>query len=120
MIKLRKGEPRGFVRREMAKNFANNKDTYRLRGLIEAVFGGLETKYGNRTRCRLHKSRRVDCLLMVVSHNLRTYANLLESHEKFKELKFGFLTFAHGPKTKQISKAFSSLVSSSAFSSFAS
>jgi len=39
---------------------------------------------------------------------------------KFKELKFGFLTFARGPKTKQISKAFSSPVSSSAFSSFAS
>jgi len=35
-------------------------------------------------------------------------------------VKFGFLTFARGPKTKQISKAFSSPVSSSAFSSFAS
>ena len=81
VIKLRGVEPRGFVRREMAKNFAKNKETYRLRGLIEAVFGGLETKYGNRTRCRLSKSRRVDCLLMVVSHNLRTYMRALVLRE---------------------------------------
>lgn len=83
VIKLRDVEPRGLVRREMAKNFADNRDTYRLRGLIEAVFGGLETKYGNRTRCRLRQSRKVDCLLMVVSHNLRTYMRALA----IKELK---------------------------------
>lgn len=73
VIKLRKGEPRGLVRREMAKSFDTNKEIYRYRGLIEGVFGGTETKYGNSTRCRLPKSRKVDCLLMIVSHNLRTY-----------------------------------------------
>lgn len=77
VIKLRDVGPRGLVRREMAKNFARNKKLYRRRGLIEAVFGGLETKYGNRTRCRRQKSRRIDCLLMVVSHNLRTYMRAL-------------------------------------------
>jgi len=73
VIKLRKGEPKGLIRREMSKSFDMNREIYRYRGLIEGVFGGTETKYGNRTRCRLPKSRRVDCLLMVISHNLRTY-----------------------------------------------
>jgi len=77
VIKLRKGEPRGFVRREMAKSFESHKEIYRYRGLIEGVFGGTEIKYGNRTRCRRTKSRKIDCLLMVVSHNLRTYMRAL-------------------------------------------
>ncbi|MFH1821633.1 MAG: transposase [Methanobacteriota archaeon] len=73
VIKLRKGGPRGLVRREMAESFKLHRDIYQYRGLIEGVVGGTETKYGNRTRCRLRKSRNVDCLLMVVSHNLHTY-----------------------------------------------
>jgi hypothetical protein len=77
VIKLRDVGPRGLVRHEMAKIFAKNKKLYRRRGLIEGVFGGLETKYGNRTRCRRPKSRRIDCLLMVVSHNLRSYMRAL-------------------------------------------
>lgn len=85
VIKLRDVGLRGLVRREMAKIFAKNKKLYRQRGLIEGVFGGLETKYGNRTRCRRPKSQRIDCLLMVVSHNLRTYmrAQALEKLEIF-------------------------------------
>ena len=81
VIKLRKGEPKGLVRREMAESFELHRDIYRYRGLIEGVFGGTETKYGNRTRCRLRRSRRVDCLLMVVSHNLRTYMRALALKE---------------------------------------
>ncbi|MEM3519912.1 MAG: transposase [Candidatus Hadarchaeales archaeon] len=77
VIKLRDVGPRGLVRREMAKTFTKNRKLYRRRGLIEGVFGGLETKYGNRTRCRRPKSQRIDCLLMVVSHNLRTYMRAL-------------------------------------------
>ena len=77
VIKLREGEPKGLIRREMSKSFDVNREIYRYRGLIEGVFGGTETKYGNRTRCRLPKPRRVDCLLMVVSHNLRTYMRAL-------------------------------------------
>jgi len=77
VIKLRKGEPKGLIRREMSKSFDMNKQIYRYRGLIEGVFGGTETKYGNRTRCRRTKSRKIDCLLMVVSHNLRTYMRAL-------------------------------------------
>ena len=67
----------------MAKNFDAKRETYRLRGLIEGIFGGSEVKYGNRTRCRLSRSRKGDCLLMIVSHNLRTYMRTLA----LKELK---------------------------------
>ena len=81
VIKLRKGEPKGLIRREMSKSFDMNKQIYRYRGLIEGVFGGTETKYGNRTRCRHTKSRKIDCLLMVVSHNLRTYMRALALRE---------------------------------------
>ena len=87
VIKLREGKPKGLIRREMAKVFADNKEIYRLRGLVEAVFGGLETKYGNRTRCRRTNSRRDDCLLMVVSHNLRTYMRAVALRE------LGFFVF---------------------------
>lgn len=81
VIKLRKGEPKGLLRREMAESFELHRDIYRYRGLIEGVFGGTETKYGNRTRCRLRRFRRIDCLLMVVSHNLRTYMRALALRE---------------------------------------
>ena len=77
VIKLRKGKPGEPIRQEMAERFELHRDIYRYRGLIEGVFGGTETKYGNRTRCRRWKSRRIDCLLMVVSHNLRTYMRAL-------------------------------------------
>jgi hypothetical protein len=83
VIKLRKREIRGLVQREMAESFELHKEVYRHRGLVEGAFGGTETKYGNRTRCRLRRSRRVNCLLMVVSHNLRTYMRA----SALKELK---------------------------------
>ncbi|MEM3519914.1 MAG: hypothetical protein QXT22_05850 [Candidatus Hadarchaeales archaeon] len=87
VIKLRDVGLRGLVKCEMAKIFAKNKKLYRRRGLIERVFGGLETKYGNCTRCRRPKSRRIDCLLMVVSHNLRTYMRA----QALKKLEILFL-----------------------------
>lgn len=77
VIKLREGTFRGWVRQEMTRSFKLHKKIYKYRGLIEGVFGGTETKYGNRTKCRCHGSRRIDCLLMVVSHNLRTYMRTL-------------------------------------------
>ena len=43
-----------------------------IRGIIEAVFGGTQTRYGNKTRCRLEKTRNVSIMLLAVSHNIRT------------------------------------------------
>jgi len=77
VIKLRKREVKGLVQREMAESFELHREVYRYRGLVEGAFGGTETKYGNRTRCRLAESRKVDCLLMVVSHNLCIYMRAL-------------------------------------------
>ena len=91
VIKLRKWKPKGFVRIEMAENFGAKRETYRLRGLVEGIFGGSEVKYGNRTRCRLSRSRKVDCLLMIVSHNLRTYMRALA----LKELKIFVLLWIY-------------------------
>ena len=43
-----------------------------IRGIIEAVFGGTQTRYGNKTRCRLEKIRNVSIMMLAVSHNIRT------------------------------------------------
>lgn len=91
VIKLRKWKPKRLARREMAENFELHKEIYRYRGLVEGAFGGTETKYGNRTRCRLTESRKIDCLLMVVSHNLRTYMRALT----FKELEIFVLLWIY-------------------------
>ena len=81
VIKLKRGTFRGWIRREMAKSFESHKKIYRYRGLVEGAFGGTEIKYGNCTRCRRTKSRKVDCFLMVASHNLRTYMRALALKE---------------------------------------
>lgn len=50
-----------------------NKESYRFRGLVEGVFGSMEVRHGNSTRCRLAGSRVKDLLLKVVAFNLRSY-----------------------------------------------
>lgn len=55
----------------------NNDLRKKFRGMIEGVFGGLETEYGNRTRCRNHHTRSVSALLLALSHNLKTYQKAL-------------------------------------------
>lgn len=55
----------------------NNDLRKKFRGMIEGVFGGLETEYGNRTRCRTHHARNVSILLLALSHNLKTYQKAL-------------------------------------------
>lgn len=43
-----------------------------IRGIIEGIFGGTQIRYGNKTRCRLDKTRNVSIMLLAVSHNIRT------------------------------------------------
>ncbi|MFQ5800447.1 MAG: transposase [Candidatus Hydrothermarchaeales archaeon] len=45
----------------------------RHRGLVEGVFGGLETRYDNRTRYRKEHTRKVGILMMALAHNIRAY-----------------------------------------------
>ncbi len=50
-----------------------DKKKYRFRGLVEGIFGAMEVRHGNSTRCRLDESRTKDLLLKVVAFNLRSY-----------------------------------------------
>ena len=61
------------TKKELARGFSFDRERYRLRGLVEGVFGGMETRYGNATRCRLQGNRELDVLLKALGHNLRVY-----------------------------------------------
>jgi hypothetical protein len=74
VIKLRNIGLKGLLRRQAARDFDRNRELYRMRGVGEAPFGGFAVRYESRTRCRLPKTRAIDSLLMVIAHNLRTYA----------------------------------------------
>jgi len=55
-----------------------DKELYRrFRGVVETIFGGSETKHGNRTRCRLEHTRNVDVMLYGVRHNINSYLRLI-------------------------------------------
>jgi len=58
---------------EASQGFGFNEAEYRLRGVIEGVFGAGEVRHGNRTRCRLPANRARDVLLKVLGFNLRAY-----------------------------------------------
>ena len=60
------------VRKKLFKEFRCNRRLYRQRGIAEAVFGGIENRYGAMTRCRLPATKAASVLLMAVAHNLRT------------------------------------------------
>jgi len=75
-IKPRDYEPVGLVRRELIETFEKNRELYELRKVTEGFFGGLETIYGSRTRCKLLSTELSNVLLMVLAHNLRTYARV--------------------------------------------
>jgi len=50
------------------------REPYRQRGVAEAVFGGIENRYGATIRCKLSATKVAGVMLMAVAHNLRTYA----------------------------------------------
>jgi hypothetical protein len=61
------------TRLEAAKGFSFDKEGYRLRGVVEGIFGAGEVRQGNKTRCRLPVNRAKDVLLRVLGFNLRAY-----------------------------------------------
>jgi hypothetical protein len=64
------------IRRRAARDF--DEELYKqYRGIVEGVFGGLEARYGNRTRCRLEHTRRVSIILMALAHNIRAYVRAI-------------------------------------------
>jgi len=51
----------------------DNTSRKQNRGLVEGVFGGLETETGMELRCRKEHHRDIYLCLLALKHNLRTY-----------------------------------------------
>ncbi|MCK4406031.1 MAG: transposase [Hadesarchaea archaeon] len=76
VIKPRTIEYHGIFRKQMLREFKRCRKLYRQRGIAEAFFGGIENRYGARTRCKLSTTKATSILLMAVAHNLRTLARV--------------------------------------------
>lgn len=85
-----------------AKKLYNNNLRKQIRGLVEGVFGGMETETGNKTRFRLEKTRRIHTALRALTHEIRTYFRVLA----YKAIQV-LLSFATTPVKGSISEAFS-------------
>ena len=79
------------VRKKLFKEFRSNRKLYRQRGIAEAVFGGIENRYGAMVRCRLPTTKAASVLLMAVAHNLRTLARVRAMKEIGYFLFVGFI-----------------------------
>ena len=92
IIKPREYEegPRGFARREAFKEFEENLETYKLRKVAEGFFGGIENRYGSKTRLKLLPSEVSNLMLMAVAHNIRTYMRVRAQNREEIYLLFGF------------------------------
>jgi hypothetical protein len=70
IIKERKTCGNSLIRIKARKDF--NEILYKnFRGMVEGVFGGMETGYNNKTRCRLQRTRQTDVMLLAVVQNLK-------------------------------------------------
>lgn len=83
VFKPRKIEPKGIARKQAVREFERHRELYRQRGVGETLFGGIENRYGSKTRCKLTHTKVASTLLMVVAHNLRTFARVraMKEHE---------------------------------------
>ena len=80
-----------WVNRKKFREFRRNRRLYRQRGIAEAVFGGIENRYGAMVRCRLPATKAASVLLMAVAHNLRTLARVRAMKEMGILLLFRFI-----------------------------
>lgn len=60
-----------------AKKIYNNNIRKQIRGLIETVFGGMETETNNRIRFNLDKTRKLYVGIRALTHQIRTYFRAL-------------------------------------------
>lgn len=72
LFKPRDVEYHGMFRKMVLRDFKRNRKLYRQRGIGEAIFGGIENRYGAHTRCKRARTKALSMLLMLVAHNLRT------------------------------------------------
>lgn len=61
-----------------AKKLYNNNLRKLIRGMVEVVFGGMETETGNKTRFKLDKTRKLYVAMRALTHQMRTYFRALE------------------------------------------
>ena len=61
-----------YLKKYVNKEYDNNSRKQN-RGLVEGVFGGLETETGMEIRCRKEHHRDIYLCLLALKHNLRTY-----------------------------------------------
>ena len=67
---------RGFWTKK-AKKLYNNNLRKQIRGLVETVFGGMQTETGNRIRFKLDKTRKLYVSIRALTHQIRTYFRAL-------------------------------------------
>jgi len=91
VIKPRSYEFHGLFRKRMLKEFERCKKLYRRRGIAEALFAGLANRYNSRTRCKLPATKATSILLMLVAHNLRTFARVRAQKEWGFLLSYRFI-----------------------------
>ena len=60
-----------------AKKVYNNNIRKQIRGLIETVFGGMQTETDNRIRFKLDKTRKLYVGIRALTHQIRTYFRAL-------------------------------------------
>ena len=71
----------GVFRKQMLREFKRDRRFYRQRGIAEALFAGLANRYGSHTRCKRVRTKTTSMLLMLVAHNLRTFARVRAAKE---------------------------------------
>lgn len=96
VIKPRSLEYHGVFRRQMLREFKRNRKLYRRRGIVEAFFGGIENRYGARTRCKLPTTKATSIPLIAVAHNLRTLARV----RAMKEMKIFIILWIYSTNSK--------------------
>lgn len=86
VIRIRDPENAKGIRRKYAWLFRENQILYRLiRGIVEGVFGGSETRYGNRIRYRLDHTREIGVMMLGIKQNIDSYLRLIAYEKVFRE-----------------------------------
>ena len=72
LFKPRDVRYRGVFRKMVLRDFEQNKKLYRMKDIGKATLGGIKNRYGAHTRFKRTKTKILNMLLMVVTHDLRT------------------------------------------------
>ena len=81
----KEGSKKGFYRHKARKDYSD-KLRKAIRGLVEVVFGGMETETNNRVRFRKDRARKNYIALRALSHEIRTYFRAI-AHKTIAYLK---------------------------------